>query len=240
MRKVLPRSAKEKLRAFARVALGLDIRFANSREFDIQSYAMDARFTRRLFYFEHILKQVEDIEGRIVECGVGPGRSIFAFSIITQHITRPREIWGFDTFEGIPPPTIEDGSANSHKAGWWDHSQRQVAEILKFNGIDESFISENIRFVPGRFDESLPRYDGGSIALLHLDVDFYESYRTALESLYDHVALGGIIAFDEYHSPTWPGATRAIDEFFADRDERIVKSPVTNRYYTVKEARQFQ
>ena len=234
MRRILPMSAKERLRTLARDMLGLDIRFARSRGFDLFTYEMNTKYTSRLFHFEQLLKQVEHVEGRIVECGVGPGRSIFAFSIITQLITRPREIWGFDTFEGLPPPSAEDGKANTHKAGWWNYPEWQVERLLEFNGIDRSFITENIRFVPGLFSESLPTYDGGPIALLHLDVDFYESYKTALESLYDHVSPGGIIAFDEYFNPTWPGATQAIDEFFADRPWEIAKSRVTDLYYVVK------
>lgn len=234
MRRILPRSAKERLRAMARVLLGLDIRFANSREFDIRRYELDATHIRRFFHFEYLLKQIDGVEGNIVECGVGPGRSIFAFSIITQSMTRPREIWGFDTFEGIPPPSAEDGKSNAHKTGWWNHPRRQVVELLEFNGIDTSFIAENIRFVPGLFSDTLLDYNGGPIALLHLDIDFYESYKTVLESLYDHVAPGGIIAFDEYAKPVWPGATQAVDEFFANRPEEIVKSPITDLYYVVK------
>ena len=234
MRRILPRSTKERLRVFARVVLGLDIRFARSREFDIWCYEMDARYTRRLFHFEHLLKKVDHIEGRIVECGVGPGRSIFAFSIISQCLTRPREIWGYDTFEGMPSPGVEDGKSNAHKGGWWNHPQRHVVDLLQFNGIDRTFIAENVTFIPGRLSDTLPGYDGVPIALLHLDVDFYKSYRTALESLFDNVAPGGIVAFDEYRDPIWPGATSAIDEFFADRPEEIAKSPVTDLYYVVK------
>ena len=234
MRKILPQTAKEKLRTFARVALGLDVRFARSREFDIWRYEMDARYARRLFHFEQLLRQVDQIDGRIVECGVGPGRSVFAFSIISTHLTRSREIWGYDTFEGMPPPSVEDGKLNEHKGGWWSHSRRHVSELLQYNGLAQSFIESNITLIPGRLSESLSTYDGAPIALLHLDVDFYESYRTALESLYDHVASGGIVAFDEYLDPTWPGATRAIDEFFTDRPEEILKSPITELYYTVK------
>ncbi len=218
----------------ARVLLGLDIRFANSRKYDIRRYELDATHIRRFYHFEYLLKQIEDVEGHIVECGVGPGRSIFAFSIITQGMTRPREIWGFDTFEGIPPPSSEDGESNSHKTGWWNHPRRQVAQLLEFNGIDRTFIADKIRFVPGLFSETLSTYGGGPIALLHLDIDFYESYWTALESLYDHVVPGGIIAFDEYLKPVWPGATRAVNEFFADRPEGVLKSPVTDLYYVVK------
>jgi len=234
VRNVLPRSAKEKLRAFARVVLGLDVRFARSRQFDIWRYEMDARYTRRLLHFEHLLRLVDEVDGRIVECGVGPGRSIFAFSIISTYLTRRREIWGYDTFEGMPPPSDEDGKSNEHKGGWWSHSQQHVSELLRYNGLDQSFIEENITLIPGRLNESLSTYDGSPIALLHLDVDFYESYRTALEELCDHVAPGGIIAFDEYLDPIWPGATRAIDEFFTDRPEGILKSPITDLYYVVK------
>lgn len=218
----------------ARDVLGLDIRFARARGFDLKTYEMNAKYTTRLLHFEQLLRQIRGIEGRIVECGVGPGRSIFAFLLISQSLGHAREIWGFDTFRGLPPSTAEDGKDNTRKTGWFSFSQGQVAELLQYNGIHQSCISENIRLFQGTFSESLPNYDGGPIALLHIDVDFYESYKTALELLWDFVAAGGIAAFDEYRSPTWPGATQAIDEFFADRPEEVVKSPVTDLYYVVK------
>ena len=218
----------------ARILLGLDIRFANSRKFDIRRYELDATHIRRFFHLEYLLRQIDHVEGRIVECGVGPGRTIFAFSLITQSLTRPRKIMGYDTFEGIPAPGEEDGKANAHKVGWWNHSRQQVVELLEFNGIERDFIAENIEFTPGKFCESLSSYDGGPIALLHLDIDLYESYVSALNSLYQYVAPGGIVAFDEYRKPIWPGATQAVDEFFADRPENVVKSPVTELFYVVK------
>ncbi len=234
MRSVLPRAVKERARTLARDVLGLDIRFARARGFDLKTYEMTAKYTSRLLHFEQIMRQIEDVEGRIVECGVGPGRSIFAFSLISQSLGHAREIWGFDTFRGLPPPTPEDGKSNTHKTGWFSYSQGQVTELLRYNGIDQTFISENIRLFPGTFSESLPNYDGGPIALLHIDVDFYESYKAALELLWEFVAPGGITAFDEYRNPSWPGATQAIDEFFADLPEEIAKSPVTELYYVVK------
>ncbi len=33
----------------------------------------------------------------------------------------------------------------------------------------------------------------------------------------------------------WPGATKAVDEFFDGKSETIIKSPLTDLYYTVKE-----
>ena len=221
--------------------LGLDIRYARSPEYarsghvKLASYEMNTKYTRRLFHFQRLLQQLEPVDGRIVECGVGPGRSIFEFSIITQLLSRPREIWGYDTFEGIPPPQKEDGIWNAHKGGWWNYSLEDVSELLRVSGMEESFIRDNITFNQGEFKDTLPSYDGAPIALLHLDVDFYASYKSALEFLYPHLSKGGIVAFDEYGSATWIGATRAIDEFFADRPERVVKSPVVDLYYVVKE-----
>ena len=225
---------KKALHDIARTWLGLSVHSARHRGFDLEPYRMNAKYTRRLLQCEHLLTQVEDLRGRIVECGVGSGRSIFAFSILTQHLVRPRQIWGFDTFQGMPPPGREDGEHNVNRGGAWAWLPEQVVESLKLAGIPESFIEGNIRFVPGRLQDSLSAYDGGPIALLHLDVDFYASYKTALEVLYRHVVPGGIVAFDEYRQQAWPGATRAIDEFFAARPEKPVKSPLADLYYLVK------
>ena len=140
MRRLFPMAAKEKARTLARDVLGLDIRFARARGFDLNYYEMNAKYANRLLHFEHVLRQLQDVEGRIVECGVGPGRSIFAFSLISQSLGHPREIWGFDTFRGLPPPTPEDGRPNAHKTGWFSYSQTQVAELLQYNGIEQSFV----------------------------------------------------------------------------------------------------
>ncbi len=231
----LPGPIKQGLRKLVRSAFGLDIRLAESRDHDLRTYEGNFKHASRLLHFERLLRQAENVEGRIVECGVGPGRSIFAFSLLTQFVTRPREIWGFDTFEGMPQPTAEDGEANSNMAGVWRFQQDHVAGLLRHNGLNPEFIQDNIRFVPGLLEDTLPRYDGGPIAFLHLDVDFYESYKTALELLWPHVAEGGIVAFDEYLQDAWPGATQAIDEFFADRLEEVVKSDIADRYYVVKQ-----
>ena len=235
MIRYVPVPIKKGLRNLARSAFGLDVRTAASRAFELRTYEGNYKYASRLLHFERLVHKVEHVDGRIVECGVGPGRAIFAFSLLTQHVARPREIWGFDTFEGMPAPTAEDGEANKGMAGVWKYPRQEVVDLLRHNGLDPAFIQENVTFVPGLLGDTLPDYDGGPIALLHLDVDFYESYKTALECLWPYVAEDGIVAFDEYGQSAWPGATQAIDEFFADRPEQIVKSMVVDLYYVVKQ-----
>ena len=113
--------------------------------------------------------------------------------------------------------------------------REQVIYLLQYNGLDAAFVSNNITFVPGRFSDTLPQYAGDPIGLLHLDVASYESYKTTLNLLWPHVVNGGVVAFEEYRSPDWPGATKAIDDFLAARCQQVVKSPVADLYYVVKQ-----
>ena len=92
--------------------------------------------------------------------------------------------------------------------------------VLRDGRISEDVIRDRVHLVKGLFDKTLPTYEG-RIALLHLDCDLYESYRVALTTLYEKVSPGGLIMFDEYKDDRWPGATKAIDDFFADKPERV-------------------
>ena len=233
LRRLSP-GARKGLHRFSRRVLGVDFFSVADEEQRTWHYQMNAKLTARLFHFQDLLRRIDDVEGRIVECGVGPGQAIFAFGMLTRHLARPREIVGFDTFEGMPPATTEDGAANAHKAGWWRHAEANVRALLAFNGLDADFIAERIRFVPGLLQETLVAYDGGPIAFLHLDVDFYDSYKVALRELWPFVVPNGIVAFDEYRSEAWPGATQAIDEFLATQDLVPIKSPFLDRWYVVK------
>jgi hypothetical protein len=51
----------------------------------------------------------------------------------------------------------------------------------------------------------------GTIAVLRLDADWYESTITCLTHLYPHIAPGGIVIIDDYKE--WDGCARAVHEF---------------------------
>lgn len=159
--------------SFARSVLGLDVRRAASREYDLWMYPADQEATRRLIYFYDLMLKINDVNGDIVECGVGAGHSLFALSVMSSVLRRPRHFWGYDRFEGLPGPSVEDGATNEHKEGFFSYSDEHVIELMTLNGLDESFISKNITLVPGEFNDSLCQYQGAEIAFLHIDVDLY-------------------------------------------------------------------
>ena len=215
-------ATKRTAKKIARNVFGLDVSRARLSPHNPILSGYGFKWISRFMHFERLLQGIAEVEGTIVECGVGPGRSLFDFSAISNAIGRSRPIIAYDTFKGIPDATEVDGKWNAGIAGTWNYSQEQVKENLLTAGLDVEAISR-IVFVVGELGTTLPYYDAGPIALLHLDVDLYE-----------HVVQGGVIAFDEYRLEAWPGATQAIDEFFAARLERIDRSPVADRYFTIK------
>lgn len=190
---------------------------------------------RRMIYLYDLHSQIKGINGDIVECGVGWGSSLFYFSICVGLFDKSRHIYGFDSFEEGFPELHKVDEPSGLKKGGMAITEDAVRRYLIRGRISQDFINNHITFVKGFFNETLAEYSGEEIALLHLDVDLYQSYKDCLEILYPKVAKGGIIAFDEYHKPTkYPGAKKAIDEFLEDSKETIIKGSIYDRYYLIK------
>jgi len=189
----------------------------------------------RIMYFRDQVERIQHLEGDIVECGVSIGHGALLFLLLNEFVGVPRTYYGFDSFEGFPDPIDKDGTTPIKGKGFWANPPETVLRVLKDGRIPEEVIRDRVRLSKGLFHETLPQYNG-RIALLHLDCDLYESYRTALENLYDKVVPGGVIMFDEYHDTRWLGATKAIDEFFHDKPENVVPhSRCYWKYYAVKQ-----
>lgn len=189
----------------------------------------------RYFYFKDMVDKVQQVEGDIVECGVSIGHGALLFTLFSDYIGTPRTYYGFDSFEGFPDPIAKDEITPIKGKGFWANPPETVLKVLHDGRLGEEIVRERIRLKKGWFDKTLPEYQG-RIALLHLDCDLYESYKLSLETLYDKVQPGGIIMFDEYHDTRWPGATKAIDEFFCDKPEAVQQHPkCTWKYHIVKQ-----
>lgn len=207
----------------------------------VDSLVIDHRLPHRLLYLERLLRLVKDVPGDIVECGVAEGMSLVIFAILNKHFSTKRHIWGFDSFEGLPTPSREDLSgpkAISRKGMFRQAYEARVLSNIRDAGFDEHAVREQVTIIKGWFSDTLPKYDG-SIALLHLDADLYDSTNCALENLWPKVTIGGIAAFDEYHeTEEWPGEKKAVDEYFSwhieNKNAKMYRDPFYNHYYIVK------
>jgi len=130
-------------------------------------------------------------------------------------------------------PTARDEKTPITGKGFWANPPETVLKALRDGRLRDEVIRDRIHLVRGWFQDTLPKYEG-KIALLHLDCDLHDSYKLALERLYDKVQPGGVILFDEYADDRWPGASKAIDEFFADKAERPQADPKCHWKYHVR------
>lgn len=177
----------------------------------------------RLLYFHSMLNSVRDVDGDIVECGVSIGHGLLYFTLLSELLGRERDVHGFDSFAGFPQSTDPDRKSSGDfemMKGDYASPKELVTRVLHEGRVSQCTIDERVRLYRGYFEETLPSYRG-AIALLHLDCDLYESYQTCLGLLYDKVVDGGVIMFDEYEDPNFPGAKRAIDEFFDAKREQV-------------------
>lgn len=165
-------------------------------------------------YFREVIPTVNHIEGDYVELGFGGGVTTEIFCRgVQKGLFKKRDMWLFDSFEGLPEPSENDISKRNPKKG-----QLSFKGFEGFKEIESNFPDMNMNPVKGYFNETVPDgYSGEKIAILHLDCDLYESYKKGFD-LIDKVVPGGIIMFDEFEDHRWPGATKAILERFNRED----------------------
>jgi predicted O-methyltransferase YrrM len=88
-------------------------------------------------------------------------------------------------------------------------------------------LDENIELIEGDIIETVEMYVRDNpelkISFLNLDVDIYEPSAAILEHLYPRVVPGGVVLLDDYG--TFPGETRAVDEYFGEDLPEIHKFP---------------
>lgn len=196
--------------------------------------------TGNLKQWRKALAQTRHLRGAVIECGTYRGESIAPLGWLMREDGDPRHLYGFDSFQGFPEIKPEDES----EAGYLGRSpayfaRTSQADVQGF--IDALGLSDRVTLVGGFFDETLPRTDVGQVSVLILDCDLYDSYHSCLRELYPKVQSGGWILFDEYFNRKYPGAKRAVDEFFADkpekpmRDEELFATDPFERWFVVKQ-----
>ena len=153
-----------------------------------------------------------DITGDVVECGSARGGSAALMALTLRRLKSQRKLWLFDTFEGLPAPTSQDPDFELADL----FTGTCVGTLDEVRGLFEKLnIAENVEFVKGLFQETLPVTPVSRIAVLHIDGDWYESVKVCLDVLYDKVVPGGMVQLDDYGY--WQGARKAVDEFLGRR-----------------------
>jgi len=193
-----------------------------------------------VYELAHLIEK-NKIKGVFVECGVWKGGCAAVMAFVSQKFSFGRKAWLFDSFEGLPEPTAEDGkTAKEYALNKAEGNLKTIDKcVAPLKDVEEIFFKilklnkENVVISKGWFQDTLPENKEkiGKIALLRLDGDWYESTKCCLENLYDNVIIGGYIVLDDYGH--WEGAEKALDEFFAKRkiSPELIKIDYTGVYF---------
>jgi hypothetical protein len=169
------------------------------------------------------------LPGAVVECGVWRGGSMMAVALTLLRLgVTDRELYLFDTFEGMTEPGEEDvKQGGEHAADILRRSSRDssVWGVASIDEVRQAVLSvgypgERIHFVKGPVEETLPAHAPAAVALLRLDTDWYSSTKHELEQLYPRLAHGGVLIIDDY--AYWRGARQAVDEYVGQNDPNLL------------------
>ncbi len=145
-----------------------------------------------------ILQLPPSIEGKIVEAGCYKGSSTSKFSIAVKKSNR--ELFVFDSFEGIPDneeehgESIFGGSASFKKGDYCGKLNEVKSNVEKFGEISCCY------FIKGWFDDTLPNFNE-KIAVAYIDVDLVSSTKTCLKYFYPLLSKGGVLYSQDGHLP---------------------------------------
>jgi hypothetical protein len=137
---------------------------------------------------------------------------------------KSREIYLYDTFEGMSEPTQLDKLSTGTEADELlkISDKEDPTSVWCFSTLEEvqknvgslKYSSDLVHYVKGKVEDTIPATLPLKIALLRLDTDWYESTAHELKYLYPLLVPGGVIIIDDYGH--WEGARKAVDEYIAD------------------------
>jgi len=193
----------------------------SSRAPGVVRSVVDQRLTyltwTRLQSLQRACREIEEVPGDVVECGVGLGGS----GVVLASLTR-RPYHGYDVFGMVPPPSASD-SFDAHsryrqltggkgKGPGGDPYFGYRRDLL--GRVTETFSGFGLRDVSlyqGDFAETL--HPAAPVALAHVDCEWHDSVALCLERLESWLSPGAIVVIDDYFA--FAGARAATDAFVA-------------------------
>ncbi len=177
-------------------------------------------------YILYYLSKSLDISGDICEFGVAQGAT--SALMANEVRTTDKNIWLFDSFEGLPRPTekdvLKDDIFNLGSMEAYAGTMSFKADMVKRRLRDIDFPFSKVRIVPGFIEETIKHPNlPEKVAFAYVDFDFYEPILIALQFLDNVLQQGGFIVVDDYDFFS-TGAKTGVEEFLSTRGDAYAMS----------------
>ena len=182
-------------------------------------HSIDRKYTVNQF-----LQLIKNIPGDMAECGVYKGATAWFMGAFIQQQGLNKILHVFDSFEGLSKPKSEDGT-------YWAAGNLAADEAACRNNLSSfAFVKYYKGWIPDRFDE----VETTRFCFVHIDVDLYQPTLDAISFFYEKLNKGGMMICDDYGFSTCPGAKKAMDDFFANKNEPVIML-TTGQAFIIKE-----
>ncbi|MBR3253428.1 class I SAM-dependent methyltransferase [Candidatus Saccharibacteria bacterium] len=163
-----------------------------------------------------LAKGALNVSGDFVELGCYKGDTSLLLAEVLKNSNK--KLWIYDSFEGLPEKSKEDESilGVNFKGGELFVTKREVKGRFLRAGLPVPVIKK------GWFSELTNEDLPDEIAFAFLDGDFYESIKDSLKLVAPKMVKDGIIIVHDYTNPALPGVKRAVDEFQATNQIKMV------------------
>lgn len=169
------------------------------------------------------------IPGDIVECGVWRGGSMQAAArALLEADDQSRDLYLFDTFEGMSEPTELDVRRDGKLAADLMERHDKSSPLWAAASLEDvqagfeqvPYPKDKLHFIVGKVEDTIPGRLPEQIAILRLDTDWYESTKHELDQAYSRLSPGGVLIIDDYGH--WAGSKKATDEFVDALEEPLL------------------
>jgi len=174
----------------------------------------------RVLFLDHLYRQILSVQGIVVEFGCRWGQNLSLLTSlrgIYEPFNRLRKVVGFDTFEGFPQVSKQDGTLSEGMYSTAPGYAGFLAKVLELQEQESPLAHiKKHEVVPGdasrTIREYLERNPETIIAMAYFDLDIYQPTHDCLLSIRDHLTQGSVIGFDELNDHVCPGETLALKE----------------------------
>jgi O-methyltransferase len=177
----------------------------------------------------HLLDQTiaYGIPGDVVELGCNDGDCTIVMRKMLDEMAPDKELHAYDSFEGLPEIGAEDHRDGVYSKGNMAVPVERLKQKFAQLGLELPHLHK------GWFNETVPAQLPDKISFALIDGDLYSSTMEVLPHVYERMPPGAIgmiaVYVDDAIFPRpglqgyykSPGVKRAVDEFFADKPEKV-------------------
>ncbi len=157
---------------------------------------------QKAFEFAQTDQDAKQFKGDYHEFGVFRGGTFLAaYQTVEQLGLRDVSLFGYDSFEGLPPAEGVDAVDTRFFEGQFACSRSEVEANLAEHGVDLN----RATFVEGFYEDTLSedlrtRHAFQPASVVLLDCDYYSSTKVALDWLTPLLQPGTVVLFDDWYS----------------------------------------